>query len=53
MAIFLVDYENVGNSDGMHGVALLSERDTLIIFYSECCGKIRYDFFAGNQRKWL
>jgi hypothetical protein len=42
-----VDYENVGNSDGLHGVDLLSERDTLIIFYSECCGKIRYDFLQA------
>jgi hypothetical protein len=47
MATFLVDYENVGNSDGLHGVDLLSEKDTLIIFYSECCGKIRYDFLQA------
>jgi hypothetical protein len=47
MATFLVDYENVGNRDGLHGVDVLSENDTLIIFYSNCCGKIRYDFLQA------
>jgi hypothetical protein len=47
MATFLVDYENVGNCDGLHGVDVLSENDTLIIFYSNCCGKIRYDFLQA------
>jgi hypothetical protein len=47
MATFLVDYENVGNCDGLHGVDVLSESDTLIIFYSQCCGKIRYDFLKA------
>jgi hypothetical protein len=47
MATFLVDYENVGNCDGLRGVDVLSERDTLIIFYSACCGKIRYDFLQA------
>jgi hypothetical protein len=49
MATFLVDYENVGNCDGLRGVDVLSESDTLIIFYSECCRKIRYDFLKAIQ----
>ena len=44
MAAILVDYENVGNANGLRGVDVLQEIDTLIIFYSGCCGKIRYDY---------
>lgn len=44
MAAILVDYENVGNANGLRGVDVLQETDTLVIFYSGCCGKIRYDY---------
>lgn len=44
MATILVDYENVGNSNGLRGADALRDTDTLIIFYSNCCKKIRYDY---------
>lgn len=44
MAMILVDYENVFASDGLKGVDVLRTDDTLIIFYSNCCGKIRNDY---------
>jgi len=43
MAVIMVDYENVGAAHGMHGVEYLTKRDTLYIFYSQCCAKIRAD----------
>ena len=44
MATILVDYENVSTSDGLKGVEYLNENDTLIIFYSQCCEKIRAEY---------
>lgn len=44
MATILVDYENVGNVNGLRGVDVLEYSDTLIIFFSVSCGKIRYDY---------
>ena len=44
MASILVDYENVNGSNGLRGVDALSEDDILIIFYSGCCEKVRYDY---------
>ena len=44
MAIILVDYENVSASDGLKGVEYLNENDTLIVFYSQCCEKIRAEY---------
>lgn len=44
MAAILVDYENVNGSNGLKGADALCANDTLIIFYSNCCGKIRYDY---------
>ena len=41
MAAILVDYENVNGSNGLKGADALCADDTLIIFYSNCCGKIR------------
>lgn len=41
MAIFLVDYENVGNTCGLKGVEYLLPEDELYIFYSQCCKKLR------------
>ena len=43
MATILVDYENVHGCHGLKGADALNERDTLIIFYSNSCEKIRYD----------
>lgn len=43
MAVILVDYENVSGANGLRGTDALCEKDRLIIFYSGCCGKIRYD----------
>lgn len=44
MATILIDYENVGNTNGLRGVDVLKDTDTLIIFYSGCCAKIRQDY---------
>lgn len=44
LAAILVDYENVFASDGLKGVEYLNENDTLIIFYSQCCEKIRAEY---------
>ena len=44
MPTILVDYENVNGSNGLNGADALHSEDTLIIFYSGCCAKIRYDF---------
>ena len=44
MATILVDYENVSTSDGLKGVEYLNEKDTLILFYSQCCEKIRAEY---------
>ena len=44
MAAILIDYENVSASDGLKGVEYLNENDTLIIFYSQCCDKIRAEY---------
>ena len=44
MATMLVDYENVFTTDGLKGVEYLNENDTLIIFYSQCCEKIRAEY---------
>lgn len=47
MAAILVDYENVAASNGLKGVDVLREDDTLIIFYSKSCGKIRSDYMQS------
>lgn len=44
MATILVDYENVSATDGLKGAEYLEEKDTLIIFYSQCCEKIRAEY---------
>ena len=44
MAAILVDYENVSATDGLKGTEYLEEKDTLIIFYSQCCEKIRAEY---------
>lgn len=41
MAIFLVDYENVGNACGMKGAEHLLREDQLYLFYSQSCKKLR------------
>jgi hypothetical protein len=42
MAVFLVDYENVC-ATGLKGVQFLTEKDSIIIFYSKGCKTIRRD----------
>ena len=44
MVAILVDYENVSAADGLKGAEYLNEKDTLIIFYSQCCEKIRAEY---------
>ncbi len=43
MAVLLVDYENVSMKNGLKGIEYLNANDRLIIFYSQCCPKIRRD----------
>lgn len=49
MAAFLVDYENVSANNGLKGAEHLLPTDKLIIFYSQCCGKIRTDNMSVIQ----
>lgn len=49
MAVLLVDYENVSMKNGLKGIEYLNANDRLIIFYSQCCPKIR----AANIEKAL
>lgn len=44
MATILVDYENVFTIDGLKGAEYLKENDTLVIFYSQSCEKIRAEY---------
>ena len=44
MAAILIDYENVSASAGMKGVECLTEKDTLHIFFSQSCSKIRSEY---------
>lgn len=44
MAAFLIDYENVNAKNGLDGAEYLKESDRIIIFYSQCCSKIRQDY---------
>lgn len=50
MATILVDYENVSMTDGLKGVEYLNENDTLIIFYSQCCEKIRAEYIEMIEK---
>ena len=50
MATILVDYENVSTTDGLKGVEYLNEKDTLIVFYSQCCEKIRAEYIAMIEK---
>lgn len=46
MAVLLVDYENVYATNGLKGVEHLTSGDTLCIFYSQCCAKIRAEYMS-------
>ena len=50
MASILVDYENVSMTDGLKGVEYLNENDTLIVFYSQCCDKIRAEYIEMIEK---
>ena len=50
MATILVDYENVSTTDGLKGVEYLNENDTLVIFYSQCCEKIRAEYIEMIEK---
>ncbi len=41
MATYLIDYENA-NKDGLNGVTKLTERDTVIIFYSDKADRMTF-----------
>ena len=51
VAAILVDYENVSATDGLKGVEYLNGNDTLIIFYSQCCEKIRAEYIDMIERR--
>lgn len=44
MAAILIDYENV-RDDGLYGTEYLTADDTLYLFYSGACQKIKKCFF--------
>ncbi len=50
MAAILVDYENVSATDGLRGVEYLNKNDILIIFYSQCCEKIRAEYIEMIEK---
>lgn len=50
LATILVDYENVSTTDGLKGVEYLNETDILIIFYSQCCEKIRAEYIEMIEK---
>jgi len=50
LATILVDYENVAATNGLKGVEYLNETDTLIIFYSQCCEKIRAEYIEMIEK---
>lgn len=50
MAVILVDYENVWAANGLKGVEYLNTNDTLYIFYSQCCGKIRAEYMDAIEK---
>ena len=50
LATILIDYENVSTTDGLKGVEYLNENDTLIIFYSQCCEKIRAEYIEMIEK---
>ena len=53
MASILVDYENVSATGGLKGVEYLNKKDTLIVFYSQCCEKIRAEYIEMIEKKSL
>lgn len=50
MASVLIDYENVGQTSGLKGVEYLTVRDTLIIFFSQACRKIRAEYMDAIEK---
>lgn len=50
MATILVDYENVCSTDGLKGAEYLNQNDTLIIFYSQSCEKIRAEYIEAIEK---
>ncbi len=50
MATILIDYENVFTTEGLKGAEYLKETDTLIIFYSQCCEKIRAEYIEMIEK---
>lgn len=49
MPVILVDYENVNGTDGLRGTDALNADDTLVIFYSDNCRKIRSDHIKNIE----
>ena len=48
MATYLIDYENV-KSEGIKGIAQLSEEDRVVIFYSHNADTITFEAVNGKQ----
>lgn len=47
MAAVLVDYENVWGAHGLKGIEYLDAGDSLYIFYSQCCCRIRAEYMEA------
>lgn len=52
MAAILVDYENVGNANGLRGVDVLQETDTLV-FLQWLLWQDTLLLYAGNKVQWM
>lgn len=50
MATIMIDYENVWQAYGLKGVEYLTREDTLYIFYSKCCSKIRAEYMEAIEK---
>lgn len=44
MATFMIDYENVNATNGLKGAEYLEPGDSVYLFYSQYCGKIKAEY---------
>lgn len=50
MATILVDYENVYPTNGLKGVEYLTRKDSIYIFYSQCCCKVKAEYMENIEK---
>lgn len=49
MSVFLIDYENVYTRGFVPGIDLLTPQDSLYIYYSTACGKLRKEYYEALE----